>query len=468
MLRKSILSFLIVIVSFSLVSCKEKEDEEKTGIAPGDDLKLLDGVEFDYENAFFDDFSNGVDPNNWYIADQAWGGSNGGVIPENVSYTDDGILLLRGNGGYYLEGEVAGVGDVKDGRYTGAALISNFLTGAGRYEIKMKVLPRIGACTAFWTFAYEFDEKLNHEIDIELPGGNRSGTPTFANILNTNYIKESQSYSQDTNVSNILGSETYLNDGEWHTFGFDWYTNPEQIIYYIDGKVCATSDLFVPNLNSRLWVGVWFPVTSAFVGSAEFESDYMEIDYISYIPFKNQPNTQYNPSPNGVASLSEYPTTPVTKDTINKVSNGTYEYVAKGKENLSGWLLKKYIFEEQELADVCNILDGIGYENSKALFIKDGGVATQEIDAVYHNFSHELKFKAKGKGNLIINYYSNDRMMPLKTYTFEINSEDFKDYIAELIAPENAMVMEIKFDTSQGNSVIIDNVNLLYLGVGGR
>ena len=29
--------------------------------------------------------------------------SNGGVIPENVSYTDDGVLRLRGNGGFYQE-----------------------------------------------------------------------------------------------------------------------------------------------------------------------------------------------------------------------------------------------------------------------------------------------------------------------------------------------------------------------------
>lgn len=469
MCKKIILSVLVAIVIFSLAACKEKEesisnDKNSKMPTPGDDLSLLGDVAFDYDNAFFDDFSNGVDPKNWYIADQAWGGSNGGVIPENVSYTDDGILRLRGNGGYYLEGEVRGVGDVKDGRYTGAALISNFVTGPGRYEIKMKVLPRLGACTAFWTFAYEFDEKLNHEIDIELPGGNRSGAPTFGNHLNTNYIKESQSYSQDIKASEVFDIETYYNDGEWHTFGFDWYTDPEQIIYYVDGKVCATSDLFVPNLHSRLWVGVWFPVTSGFVGSADFETDYMEIDYVSYIPFKNQPSTPYNPSPNGVASVSEYPTVPVTKDVINKIANGTFEYITEGKEGLSGWILEKYIFEKQEVEDVCNIQNGIGYENSKALFVKDGGVASQLIDAVYHNFAHRLTFKAKGKGTLIVNYYSNDRTMPLQSFTLDLESIDFMDYVIELIAPQNSMIMEIQIDTFEGESIIIDNANLLYLG----
>ena len=63
----------------------------------------------------------------------------------------------------------------------------------------MKVLPRQGACTAFWTFAYNLDTLENHEIDIELPGGNRSGTVTFENVLNTNYITEQMNISFDTN-----------------------------------------------------------------------------------------------------------------------------------------------------------------------------------------------------------------------------------------------------------------------------
>ena len=458
MFKKMMICLFLIIISISICSCES--NEEMVLLKPTDSIRLLDGIVLDYENAFFDDFSDGVKYENWYIAKQSWGGSNGGVIPENISFTDDGILRLKGNGGYYLEGEVKGVGDVKDGRYTGAALISNFLTGPGRYEIKMKVLPRIGACTAFWTYAYEFDNELNHEIDIELPGGNRSGNPTFANILNTNYIKESQSISQDTKVSDILNEEIYLNDGEWHVFGFDWYTSPEQIVYYIDGKVCATTDLFIPELQSRLWVGVWFPVTSAFVGSAEFESDYMEIDYVSYIPFKNQTTVAYTPVTNGVANKNEYPTVPVTNEVVNKVANGTFEYVVSGKENRSGWKLEKYINEKQELSEVCNISSDFGFENSKALFVKDNGVASQIIDAVYNGFAHKFSFKAKGYGTLTINYYSIDRTTPLKTYTLDIDSEDFYDYFIELVAPTNSQVMEIQFDTFENNYIIVDNVSL--------
>ena len=457
---KKIIICLFILV-FTVVICACEVNEEEIVLKPSDDLTLLSGVEFDYDNAFFDDFTSGVSYDNWHIAKQSWGGSNGGVIPQNISYTDDGVLRLKGNGGYYLEGEVKGVGDVKDGRYTGAALISKFVTGPGRYEIKMKVLPRIGACTAFWTYAYEFDNELNHEIDIELPGGNRTGNPTFSNLLNTNYIKESQSHSQDTKVEDILKEEIYLNDGNWHVYGFDWYTEPGKIIYYIDGKVCATTELFIPNLQSRLWVGVWFPVTSAFVGSAEFESDYMEIDYISYIPFKNQPYVEYTPVTNGVASASEYPTVPVTQEVVNKISNGTFEYIPGGKENISGWKLEKYITEKQELSEVCYIKNLIGFEASKALYVKDGGVASQIIDGVYNGFSHKLDFKAKGYGTLTINYYSVDRTMPLATYTLDINSEDFYDYFIELTAPKGSQVMEIQFDTFDDKFITIDNVSLI-------
>lgn len=453
-------SLFLLIFSILLVSCTQKND--KVELKVGDELALLDNVKYDYENAFFDDFSNGINNENWLIGDQAWGGSNGGVIPENVSYTDDGILLLRGNGGYYQEGEIRGVGDVKDGRYTGAALISNFMVGPGRYEIKMKVLPRIGACTAFWTYAYEFDQELNHEIDIELPGGNRSGVVSFENMLNTNYIKESRSHSQDTKVSTLFGNEEiFLNDGEWHTFGFDWYTNPEKIIYYIDGVVCAISDLFIPSLHSRLWIGVWFPVASAFVGSAEFETDYMQVDYVSYIPFLDQPSTPYTPSVNGYANLNEYPTIPTNAKTINKVSNGTFEYIDKNNVAISGWKLQKYLDEDKSLEEVCFISEGTGIENSKGLTIKDGGVVDQKIDAVYHNFEHTLSFEAKGKGTATIYYYATSTLEPLKTVTLDIDCDEFTVHNLDLIAPANSQNLYIQFDTFNGETVQIDNVNLL-------
>lgn len=451
------IKFLFLIFSLSLVSCNKPIDNE---IKVGDELKLIENVQFDYDGTFFDDFSNGVNIDDWYIGDQAWGGNNGGVVPENVSYTDDGVLLLRGNGGYYQQNEIKGVGDVKDGRYTGAALISKFLVGPGRYEIKMKVLPRLGACTAFWTYAYEFDNELNHEIDIELPGGNRSGNITYENVLNTNYTKEVESLSQDINVESAYGEPIYLNDGEWHTFGFDWYTNPEKIVYHLDGRVTAISELFIPYLLCRLWVGVWFPVSSGFVGSADFETDYMQVDYIEYIPFKDQPFTNYTPSPNNSAGENEYPPIPQNTREINKISNGTFEYINSENINSSGWKLNRYLDEDKEINEVCYVLDNAGIEESKGLVIKDGGVVEQTIDAVYSGFKHNFDFMGKGKGTVTIKYYSQDKTSPLHTETISVNSEEYTKYSLDLVAPKNSQMIKFTFDTFNGDSIQVDNINL--------
>lgn len=359
------------LLCLSLAACGGKGGSGGSGAAPavGKPVATIAGVELDYDNAFFDGFDNGVDYNNWYIGNQAWGesaGGNGGVIPQNVGYTDDGVLVLSGNGEYYRRGEVKGVGTRKDGSLAGAALISRFTTRPGHYEIKMKVLPRQGACSAFWTYAYDNDTRGNHEIDIELPGGKESGVIGFDNVLNTNYVTEGDNISQDVTLSNATGGKVnVLNDGKWHTFGFDWYTlepgeydgdldeyenkltetDPEEklrgeadgkVVYYIDGVVTAVGDAFVPYYESRLWLGVWFPHNTGFVGDANFENDYMYVDYVSYVPFKDQPCVDFTPAVNGHAERRDYPTHPITTVNTNMLANGSFEYVGDDFTR-SGW-----------------------------------------------------------------------------------------------------------------------------------
>ncbi len=364
---------LVMPSALALSACEEEAPppEPKEGEA----VCLLPGVKLDYDRAFFDGFDNGVDYDNWYIGKQAWGaGGNGGVIPENVNYTDDGTVVFSGNGEYYTRGDVAGVGAVKDGTLTGGALISKFLTGPGRYEIKMKVLPRLGACSAFWTFAYDdnapngFPSPGNHEIDIELPGGNKAGGDNigFDSILNTNYWTVDHNISQDKKLQNATGGAvTAVNDGKWHTFGFDWYTvepgesetvdgerptDTGKVVYYVDGVVTSVIDAFVPFYQSRLWVGVWFPHNTGFVGDALFEKDYMSVDYISYVPFKDQPYyEEFVPDVNGVADISEYPMYPVAAVKGNLISNGDFEYAARNMSN-NGWESKKSTYSASDYA----------------------------------------------------------------------------------------------------------------------
>lgn len=81
---------------------------------------MLSGVELDLQNTIFDDFVGGINSDLWYIGKQAWGNNNGGVIPENVGYTDEGVLVFTGRGGHYAAQEVSGRGSrqgrLSDGR----------------------------------------------------------------------------------------------------------------------------------------------------------------------------------------------------------------------------------------------------------------------------------------------------------------------------------------------------------------
>lgn len=449
----------ILIFSLLLFSCSNGVKKVEN-LEVGDDLAYLSDIELDYDHLFFDDFSSGVDASSWYIAEQAWGGGNGGVVAKNVAYSDDGILILKGNGNYYLDGEVKGVGDVKDGRLTGAALISKFTVGPGHYEIRMKVNPRLGACSAFWTFAYDHSDNSNHEIDIELPGGSQKGLISFENVLNTNYQTESNKISQDVKVSELLGEEeTFLNDGRWHTFGFDWYTDPEKVVYFIDDKVTAVADFFVPYKASRLWVGNWFPVSSSFVGSADFETDQMLVDYIQYIPFLNQEYEEFVPEVNGVAGENFYPTKPVVVPTVNKIANGDFEFETS-QVDLSGWTFNRFIYEDQEVDQVCYLAENEGTDASKALVVKDGGVVRQTIDGVYSSFAHNLSLMAKGKGRIVVNYYATMTTEVLGSYEIDVDSEAYRKYELELTAPENSQQMRIQIQSSEGNSLFVDDIAL--------
>lgn len=424
-MRKKRLALILssVLASFACAGLFACGDETRPAEKPkaGGDLSVIDGVELDYDGAVFDGFDNGVDYDRWYIGKQAWGVSgdgNGGVVPENVNYTDDGKLVFTGNGSYYTAGEVRGVGSHKDGTLTGGALISKFKVRPGRFEIKMKVLPRLGACSAFWTFAYDDETRGNHEIDIEFPGGTHTGGVLgFDKVLNTNYWAEDQSVSKDTVLSDITGGAVSLaSDGEWHTYGFDWYTSvPGQeeyvrikvdkagnvlgadgkpdgrtvdgdgyivedgertdkladadgyvytldknngkvrerntdagvVIYYVDGKITAINEELVPWYESRLWLGVWFPNNTGFVGDANFETDYMQVDYVNYIPFKNQTYHEFTPNVNGYAAQSEYPSKPVSLAEVNKVANGDFEYIENGAVN-SGWKYGTHLYSDED------------------------------------------------------------------------------------------------------------------------
>ena len=191
---------------------------------------------------------------------------------------------------------------------------------------------------------------------------------SFEKMMNTNYITEPLNDHADFVMSEVTnGKVVNLNDGEFHTFGFDWYTNPEVIVYSVDGVVTCVSDIFIPYLQTRMWLGVWISFNDAFMGAPNYESDYMEVDWLKYIPFDNtQPYTTCDVDAVSISTPKEnYPKSPTSHPQVNKVANGDFEYfIRKKQQNDYGWDFEKFISEQSELNEVCYVSEDEGMDGT--------------------------------------------------------------------------------------------------------
>ena len=283
-------------------------------------------------STFFDDFYS-IDRSKWGIVKQQWGADNngpvnGGVVPQNVNYTGDGILVLQGNGDNY-RGGIKGLGaNYGDGRRTGAAIASNQLFDYGTFEIRMKALPRIGTYSAIWLFMYGQNGAVNHEIDIELPGayGPNRQYPSFTGAWFTNWISET------VRTSTYMPTQVLQSDGGWHRYKFIW--EKDYIEYYIDDVMYSRVTENIPFYKMRLWIGVWFPnPANSGQGYNDFETDYMLVDWVSYTQSKTSGAalTYSQGSPPPLAASSEYPAAPVALPDGKLISNGCFDH------GLTGW-----------------------------------------------------------------------------------------------------------------------------------
>ena len=481
----SLLSCLLFIASCNSTNPDKNPVEVEDNVDPmeffkvGEDYKLYPNVKEDVVNGFYDPFDT-FNNENWSVGNGYWGLNNGGVSKDNLSLSEDGELIFKGNGLYYSKNDIKSTGAYKDGRKCGSTIISKFGVGPGHYEVKMKVFPRQGSCTAFWTYSNRAVpgqvDNDNHEIDIELPGGSKSGKITFKKALNTNWVTETAYDSVEYAISDVNKEAEYIayNDNQYHTFGFDWYTNPECVVYFCDGKITNVSNIFVPTLEGKLWLGVWFP--NGFTGVPQFESDYMYVDYVKYNPFKDQEYTAFDPEVSVATTNTNVKV--VSKKNANKISNGDFEYAINfsGSENYNelgsrGWEFNKKVSEKQPLENVVNILPNIGTNegNKCAAFVKDGGVLRQYIDSVYDNYSYNFSFDAKAlnandNNSFVKVSFLNGGGESLKDEVFTIlNKDTFNHFKKTIQAPIGTDMIKVEVRTSTGNKVIIDNVRLEHI-----
>ena len=289
-----------------------------------------------------EDFSGPLDSDKWLIVDRAWGGDNGGLIPENVSI-DNGVLRLEAHGDTYT-GTVAGHG----GRTTrvGAGIATRAYFASGEYTVRARLPQELGVCSAFWSFHYiekfpsepgywdEPNRIRNTEIDWEFPTDVSNGT-----------MHDPISYSKGRANSwgGKFGGEgahhpgrvefgSSLADGEFHDFGIEWHSGDDgsvpRVIWKVDGTevyrhVGATfGQDNIPFRAARFWIGAWFPASGykervdgqrvdrvGWAGDPNFDTAVLEIDSVTITPF-HEANDTYEAEtwPNGwYATPDEYP-----------------------------------------------------------------------------------------------------------------------------------------------------------------
>ena len=262
-------------------------------------VPMVSAAEKVSDDIFYDDFSDSeLDTDKWLVAEKNWGGTvtengvtedyNGGVIAENAAVRD-GKLILTGLGNGYT-GELRGIARDKsrraDGKRCGGAIASKEYFGSGSYEIRAKIAPELGCCSAMWTFEYEEHysgddlQIVNHEIDIEFPGRDKNDDYSLSHVLCTTWLTEEDYKTKSVECGNQA-------DGEFHTYRFDWHTGGEneapRVDYYFDGKLIHTATEYIPTNKSRFWLGLWFPKDWA--GTPDFEQTEFVVDYVKITPF---------------------------------------------------------------------------------------------------------------------------------------------------------------------------------------
>lgn len=298
---------------------------------------------------FFDDFNeDSLDTSKWLVADKWWGGDNGGVVPENVSVSD-GTLKLEGHGNFY-KGDVSSHQSMTSGGIrTGAAIATRKYYSSGSYEVVAKVAPELGACSAMWTFEYEeyypgspeYEASgatgqystVNHEIDIEFPTNSSTHSePSFKSGRFNTYIAENR------HKSNFQDLPYAVDDGQFHTYRFDWHTGDTaqeaRVDYYVDDNYICTNTEYVPSNASRFWIGIWFPYAmdsdhdghydTGWAGTPDFDTTVFEIDSVKITPYHESGDTVGKESfPDDGWAVDSFPEL-IEAENFNHIVNGDF------------------------------------------------------------------------------------------------------------------------------------------------
>ena len=289
--------------------------------------------------AFYDDFSSGtVDSNKWYAAlknfDSWHAYYSGGVVPGNL-YVRNGVLQCEAHGDLY-RGTVVGFDESGRERVTrvGACAVTRGFFASGRYEVRARVAPVLGVCSAMWTYACGTNK--NQEIDFQMPGRPASANENigFGHAL-CNTARGEKNYECQKNFAALPESQ---DDGQFHIYRFDWHTGGAdhgtnivpRVEFYVDGVLVQSNASHVPTRAARFWVGAWFPKDWA--GTPGFDTRIFEVDWVSITPFHEANDEEPEEGADHSAGLVE-PVNVVPPELWAVGSPAEWDVVARLNEN---------------------------------------------------------------------------------------------------------------------------------------
>ncbi|WP_313134673.1 hypothetical protein [Anaerocolumna sp.] len=241
---------------------------------------------------------------------------------------------------------------------------------------------------------------VNHEIDIELPG-RPSGAKTdisFDYALCNTWVGENED-EYTTNYTSLVQAQ---DDGNWHTYRFDWHTGDvdeqARVEFYFDDVLTETSYTNIPTNSGRFWIAAWFP--NEWAGVPDFDISVFEVDYVKITPF-NESGDRFvtGLADPYIADISEYPLTNAVEG-LNPPAN-----------------LNVTVVNEKEITVTWDMVEG-----AEAYDVDQNGVITSDVTSPYvitnlDNGTYAFKVRAK-------NTDSTSSWSVVRTATISINSEN--------------------------------------------
>lgn len=455
-----------------------------------------------YDEMLYDDFTDGINLSRWVISDSVWdqwSTDQNGVRPQNVFLVNDGAnpdthLLLRANGSYYnmnndalyTAEERKTYGDGTNlftaaqgyGVNSGACISTVEALGPGRYDIKMKACPRVGALTSMWAYSWftlNDGSTQQNEIDIEI-----GLKPDFSQVFFTTWTAPSNNTNMPTPV------DYFVNDGDWHIYSFDWVTDTEipYVDYFIDGVKVLTIDSNVPTTNATLNLGLWCPSWAGggatdpengniSVDSRMFENDYAEISWWRYIPFQME-GWEQRPVQNRNYADGYVPKTLTSLPAGEKCANGNFErddYGAYGNpwKNFTVTDEDNESFIAGSSARITANSEGTNFYAE----IVNGGLLGQWLRGASTGFKYKLSGKYRTTGDAqaafrytyILGYSTTSRTNGNKTVTLG-SSGEWKDFSIEFtVDKEGTQSIRYYLLNSAGiGNCYFDDLSITYIG----